>query len=133
MNETAISGYSQEQELEADQLGVRYMMRAGYDPQDALNLLEDFVRFESGGPMISVQGIPVPAPFLRMHPYTSLRRAYLARYLNESHVADGHAPASSTDEERRRLREAQTLYPPGSQSWKNLQHQLDALDRALAR
>ena len=135
VNQTAISGYSQEQELEADQLGVRYMMRAGYDPHDALNLLDDFTRFESGGPMIAIRGVPVPAPFLRTHPYTSLRRAYLARYLNESRVADKPASTASTDldEARRRLREAQKLYPPTSQSWRNLQRQLDALDRTPAR
>ena len=132
VNETAISGYSQEQELEADQLGVRYMLRAGYDPQDALNLLEDFSRFETSGPLIAVGGVPVPAPFLRTHPYTSVRRAYLARYLAELRRATGTAaaapPARSVDEQRRRLREAQQLYPVGSQSWKNLQRQLDALD-----
>ncbi|MBI2495186.1 MAG: M48 family metalloprotease, partial [Candidatus Omnitrophica bacterium] len=36
LQDVANSGYSQDQELEADQLGIRYVMRAGYDPRAAL-------------------------------------------------------------------------------------------------
>jgi predicted Zn-dependent protease len=118
--DVANSGYSQEQELEADQLGIRYVIRAGYDPQAALDLLADFARFEN------------PWPFLRTHPYITERRAQLRRYLLESGASSGAAaagPAAPRPEElRQRLREAQRLYPVGSQSWKNLQDQLDALD-----
>ena len=35
----AISGYSRDQESEADQLGVRYMSRAGYDPEGMVTFL----------------------------------------------------------------------------------------------
>jgi beta-barrel assembly-enhancing protease len=42
--------YSREQELEADQYGMRYMKAAGYDPQGAVTLQETFVRLsEQGG------------------------------------------------------------------------------------
>jgi predicted Zn-dependent protease len=42
--------YSREQELEADQYGMRYMKQAGYDPQGAVTLQETFVRLaEEGG------------------------------------------------------------------------------------
>ena len=121
VNDVIVSGYSQDQELEADQLGIRYMIRAGYDPQAALSLLEDFTRYD------------VPWPFLRTHPYAQRRREDLARYLNELGAASERVgvPASprATDEARRRLLEAQRLYPVGSQSWKNIQKQLEALEQ----
>ena len=112
VNDLTASGYSQQQELEADQLGIRYCLKAGYDPQAALAMVEDFKRFD------------VATPFLRTHPYTELRAQYLRQYLH-----DVAAQAVSRDEQRRRLREAQRLYPSGSVSWQNLQKQLDALDR----
>ena len=74
-------------------------------------LVEDFKRFD------------VATPFLRTHPYTELRAQYLRQYLR-----DLAAQAVSRDAQRRGLREAQRLYPPGSVSWKNLQKQLDALE-----
>ncbi len=122
------SGYSQEQELEADQLGIRYVIRAGYDPRGALSLLQDFTRFDS------------PTPLLRTHPYITLRRAYLERYLQETgalgppsaqeRTPEPEAPGRYLDElERRRqqLREVQRQYPVGSVSWQNLRQQIEAL------
>lgn len=133
------SGYSQEQELEADQLGIRYVIRAGYRPQAALDLLEDFSRFESGG-----------SPMLRSHPYSTLRRAYLQRYLEETNQRSPSptstttpapsfapsptrpSPAAQTEPRNaqriRQLTEIQRLYPNNSVSWKNLQRQIDALN-----
>ena len=126
------SGFSQEQELEADQLGIRYVMRVGLRPAAALELLDDFQRFDS------------PSPFLRTHPYMAIRREYLQRYLTD--IGALRAPGSPTPTmgpphpfsvpsaggpERRRikaLRDAQTLYPAGSISWKNLQRQIDELN-----
>ena len=127
----AATGFSQDQELEADQLGIRYVIRAGYNPRAALELLSDFERFD------------VASPFLRTHPYVTTRHEYLQRYLIESGaLAPGDsttprattptAPAvsSAADSDRRqRLLEAQTLYPKGSTSWKNLQRQIDELNR----
>ena len=118
-----MSGYSQDQELEADQLGIRYVMRAGFDPQAALDLLEDFARFEN------------PWPFLRTHPYTAERRAQLARYLSELRGASlppepAAVPAAPARAERiRQLRQVQRQYPDGSVSWKNLQRQIEVLER----
>ena len=137
----AASGYSQEQELEADQLGIRYVMRAGFKPQAALDLLRDFARFET------------PSPFLRTHPYITTRQEYLQRYLTEpfdsASPRSGRMPSeveaelgaltgpaspagpparSDLDERRGQLLKAQQLYPRGSVSWQNLQRQLDELD-----
>lgn len=126
------SGYSQEQELEADQLGVRYVIRAKFDPRKGLEMLKDFERFDS------------PQPIMRSHPYIALRRAYLERYLQETgHLASVPQPPTSftagpfprvtppppRDSARlRALRETQKSYPRGSVSWKNLQAQIDALE-----
>jgi predicted Zn-dependent protease len=108
LNDVALSGYSQEQELEADQLGIRYVMQAGFDPKAALALLNDFSRFES------------PWPFLRTHPYLVQRRADLQRYLTETGVL--------ATERLTQLREAQRFYPVGSVSWRNLQRQIEDLE-----
>ena len=135
INQAILSGFSQADELEADQLALRYLMKAGYDPTAPVRMLEDFRKFDKGTPSIQVQGVPIPAPFLRSHPYTERRLQDVQRYLADvksGHVVAGQpatsAPTvSSIEEQRSRLREAQTLYPPGSQSWKNIQSQLDAL------
>lgn len=122
LQDVANSGYSQQDELEADQLGIRYVIRAGFDPKAALDLLEDFERFDS------------PSPFLRTHPYIAQRRADLQRYLSETGQLGGEAapPKFQQDSQRQRriknLRDAQKLYPAGSVSWKNLQREIDRLE-----
>lgn len=115
VNNAIASGYSQEQELEADQLGVRYMRRAGYHPREALSMLRDFSRFDA------------PVSFLRTHPYSQRRADDLERYLNDLDAVRATASPADVEPQRRRLREAQKLYPVGSQSWQNLERQLNAL------
>ncbi len=142
LNDVALSGYSQDQELEADQLGIRYVIRAGFRPEPALDLLKDFAKYEAA------------FAFLRTHPYAETRQEYLRRYLAEmarpgvsistypSHVPNSvetppivvAIPTSSAREQEveqknRQLRDAQKLYPRDSVSWKNLQRQIDALKR----
>ncbi|MBI3321517.1 MAG: M48 family metalloprotease [Candidatus Omnitrophica bacterium] len=127
LRDVANSGYSQEQELEADQLGIRYVIQAGFKPQAALDLLRDFARFDN------------PWPLLRTHPYMELRYAYLERYLSserdrlpELQASSPLAPqgprARDVEEHRRSLRKIQRLYPSESISWTNLQRQIDALE-----
>jgi len=116
LQDVADSGYSQEQELEADQLGIRYVMRAGFNPKSALDLLQDFERFDN------------PSPFLRTHPYAAIRQQYLERYLTETVGSE-----RDVADRIRRLRGAQRLYPAGSVSWKNLQRQLEELDRQVQK
>ena len=119
LRDVANSGYSQADELEADQLGIRYVINAGYNPHVALALLEDFSRFEN------------PWPFLRTHPYIAKRREDLRRYLTETGILTtptaGSAPTVAADRIRQ-LRETQRLYPAGSVSWKNLQRQIEELE-----
>ncbi len=42
-----VQGYSREQELEADTLGIRYLARAGYDPQAMSSFLKSSTRMQS--------------------------------------------------------------------------------------
>jgi predicted Zn-dependent protease len=153
LQQVALSGYSQQQELEADQLGIRYVMRAGYDPHAALEMLKDFAKFDSPS-----------APMLRTHPYIDVRREYLERYLAELDQAQAApfsqprtVPANATPtpagamppanlterssrpqpeqfrgatvEKIKDLQDAQKLYPKDSVSWKNLQQEIDRLQR----
>lgn len=121
LNDLAISGYSQDQELEADQFGIRYVMRAGFNPQAALDLLQDFSRFEGGW------------PFFRTHPYATLRREHLQHYLDElgwgglQHPI-GQDDRSAVEGRLQHLRSVQQQYPVGSVSWKNLQRQIETLE-----
>lgn len=135
LRQVANSGYSQQDELEADQLGIRYVIRAGFNPRAAIDLLRDFQRFDSG------------SPILRTHPYIQTRREYLERYLSEVGVEGAARPAMTPPASRvlpgapaapravlgdpriRQLRESQKLYPEGSVSWRNLQRQIDALEQ----
>ena len=120
LRDVANSGYSQGQELEADQLAIRYMLRAGFDPEAVLPLLRDFSRFED------------PWPFLRTHPYFTKRHEDLARYLADigrrsSSPQVRRDQADALEQRREELRKVQRLYPEGSVSWTNLQRQLEAL------
>ena len=134
LQNVANSGFSQGQELEADQLGIRYVIRAGFHPQAALDLLQDFERFDT------------PWPFLRTHPYIAQRRADLERYLEDTGQLrrvptppPPVVPTTGTGVPRsvlgsqpgkiRALRQVQSLYPKGSLSWQNLQRQIEALER----
>ena len=49
--------YGRDQELEADEYGMKYMKRAGYDPQAAITLQETFVRLSEGRQQGWVQGL----------------------------------------------------------------------------
>lgn len=117
LRDVANSGYSQDQELEADQLGIRYVMRAGFNPNAALDLLQDFTRFETS------------SAFLRTHPYMAVRREYLQRYLAErGQTGATEQGGKAVDDRLTRLREAQRLYPADSVSWKNLQQEIEKLE-----
>lgn len=61
--------FSRRHELEADKFGVRYMHRAGYDPNEALRFWESMAAKKSGG----------PPEFLSTHPSDATRIAQLRR------------------------------------------------------
>jgi predicted Zn-dependent protease len=70
--------YSREQESEADHIGLMYMARAGYDPNEAVAFWQRFAAFNqkqggSGGPV-----------FLRDHPVDAVRIKQLQGWLPEA-------------------------------------------------
>ena len=84
-----LQAYSREQELEADMLAVRYMKRAGYDPQ----ALETFFRKMSQHTSISqrIRGLPDNDPadnIMSTHPRTADRIAQAIRLANTTRVAN---------------------------------------------
>ncbi len=70
--------HSRGQESEADHIGLRYMARAGYDPEEAVKFWERFAAFikQSGG-----GGTPW---FLRTHPLDETRIKQLKAWLPEA-------------------------------------------------
>lgn len=69
-----VAGYSRTQELEADQLGIRYLARAGYDPQAAADFLVNLG--EEAALKARLQGKahdPNHVGFLHTHPATPQR------------------------------------------------------------
>ncbi|MDF1739471.1 MAG: M48 family metallopeptidase [Verrucomicrobiales bacterium] len=74
----ATKAFSRKQELEADRMGAIFMARAGYDPQESVELWKRFAawRAQSGQ-----QSTPV---FLASHPLDETRISELQRYMPEA-------------------------------------------------
>lgn len=66
-------GYSRKQEYEADQLGVRYMVRAGYDPYAEADFLRALESHDALEAVMSGNKNPRPSEFLTTHPITAKR------------------------------------------------------------
>jgi predicted Zn-dependent protease len=76
------NSFSREQERQADQLGVDYMARAGYNPLGGVQLQEFFYRtVESGAEPVWLTGL------FRTHPFSKERLQDLQIY-----IADRYAP-----------------------------------------
>lgn len=71
-------GYSREHELEADRVGMRYMLSAGYDPKAALSF------FERLGALEKKEGPDNWEPYLRSHPPTQQRIALARQFMDRS-------------------------------------------------
>jgi len=73
----ALLPFSRKQELEADKLGALYMAKAGYDPEEAVNLWVRFAKYkaEKGG------GSP---KFMSTHPSDEKRIEELREFLPEA-------------------------------------------------
>ncbi len=69
-NGVSLAQFSQNQELEADELGVRTIGRAGYDPFAAARFLETMARFSALDALPTDGGVP---SFLSSHPSTPAR------------------------------------------------------------
>lgn len=75
--------YSQSNELEADRVGVALMVRAGFDPNGAVDMQEKLAKLGSGGNSVAQK-------LLGTHPISRERltaiRAEVAKYPNEGQV-----------------------------------------------
>lgn len=125
------NGFSREQEREADWLGIDYMVKAGYNPQGAIQLQEYFYRqMEGGKDPMWVEGL------FRTHPFSKERldnaRARIAeRYPdtvgNPNYTLNGAIFLQKTA----RLREVQKAYDVSDQGDKLLKEK--RYDEALAK
>lgn len=125
------NGFSREQEREADWLGIDYMVKAGYNPQGAIQLQEYFYRqLEGGKDPMWVEGL------FRTHPFSKERldnaRARIAeRYPdtvgNPNYTLNGAIFLQKTA----RLREVQKAYDVSDQGDKLLKEK--RYDEALAK
>ncbi len=71
-----LSGYSREDELLADQLGVRYVALAGYEPQGMISLLEKLREINRKRPQ-------QPLSYIKTHPYVPDRIRVVKQELGE--------------------------------------------------
>lgn len=69
-------GYSRDKELEADNLGLQYLLRAGYDPKASLRFLEKLQAMDDQ----KATGWDL---YFRTHPQTSERIALIKRMIGE--------------------------------------------------
>jgi len=67
---TAFTAYSQQDEFEADHLGLKYMTLAGYKPEEMVGMLKVLQKKEQKGPLREIS-------YWRTHPYIPERIAML--------------------------------------------------------
>jgi predicted Zn-dependent protease len=72
--ESMFLAYSQEDEIQADNLGIKYMKAAGYDPQGMIRLLEHLQDYDRKQPSR-------PKMYGRTHPYVHQRIASANRMI----------------------------------------------------
>ena len=78
--------HSRLQESEADHIGLKYMARAGYNPEAAVDFWKRFSAFNEG---TSGGGTPW---FLRTHPVDSKRIQDIQRWIPEARREMGGTP-----------------------------------------
>jgi predicted Zn-dependent protease len=80
------AGYTKEQELEADRVGLDYAVQARYSPAGILQLMEDFEKLEAQSaaeparsPIDEIAGVPLATlqEYFRSHPPATERKAAL--------------------------------------------------------
>ncbi len=68
-----LQGYSREQELEADKLGVRYMTRAGYDPKSLISFFGKMSAHTQLAANLDGRERPIEHDIMSSHPRTAER------------------------------------------------------------
>lgn len=79
--------HSRAQESEADRVGLRYMARAGYNPEAALAFWQRFSQYNQA------QGGSGPPAFLRTHPVDEVRIKQIKQWLPEARAQMRNAPS----------------------------------------
>jgi len=101
--------YGRDDESESDMLGMRYMVRAGYNPYGQLKVME-VLRDESKGAR--------KPEWLSTHPLPESRIKAIRRYLDDTYSYTQNDPAFVMDEDsyRRRMLEPLSKLPPSPKS-----------------
>jgi predicted Zn-dependent protease len=101
--------YGRDDESESDMLGMRYMVRAGYNPYGQLKVME-VLRDESKGGS--------KPEWLSTHPLPESRIKAIRRYLDDTYSYTQNDPAFVMDEDsyRRRMLEPLSKLPPAPKS-----------------
>lgn len=102
-----LASYGRDQENEADALGMRYMMRAGYDPIGQLQVMQILASLDKTGR---------PPEFLSTHPYPEKRIENIEGKLrNEYAFTQGNSQFKTGEQEFRAnfLSKLSAAYPPG--------------------
>jgi|GEM_PF-138911 Zn-dependent protease with chaperone function len=84
-------GYGRENEIQADQLGLRYALSAGYDAQAALTFFQRLEKLEAQA------GADEWEPYLRSHPPTETRIALAKAYLGRMEEFRRPTPETAGD------------------------------------
>jgi len=125
------NGFSRDQEREADWLGIDYMVKAGYNPEGAVQLQEYFYRqLEGGKNPMWVEGL------FRTHPFSKERLDNARARIAERYPDTAKNPNYTFNEtifrqKTARLREAQKAYDVSDQGDKLLK--ANRYDEALAK
>lgn len=102
-----LASYGRDQENEADALGMRYMVRAGYDPVGQLQVMQILASLDKTGR---------PPEFLSTHPYPEKRIENIEGKLrNEYAFTQGNSQFKTGEQEFRVnfLSKLSAAYPPG--------------------
>lgn len=120
----ALAQYSQGDELESDHYGIRYMKKAGYDPQAAVELQEVFVRLSEGRNTSFLEGM------FATHP-PSQKRVRENQELVNKIGAGGYRGKDVYQKKLSFLRKRQPAYDAHDEAMKLASD--DKLDQALAK
>lgn len=102
-----LASYGRDQENEADALGMRYMVRAGYDPVGQLQVMEILASLDKTGR---------PPEFLSTHPYPEKRIENIQGKLRNEYAYTQGNPQFKTGEQEFRVNFVSKLsaaFPPG--------------------
>ncbi len=83
--------FGRSQEIEADDLGLRYMVEAGYDPRGMLQVLDVLVEASQGG---------APPEFLSTHPHPQTRIENVTRLIERNYQNTQNNPQYDLHRER---------------------------------